>query len=190
MFKVNRSCGMEDIEKKNSVMITFVPKQMRKDCNMSHWTLWENVIFIFVILFCLFSSINWWRELLKSSALQACTEKCFHYRCFSYIGQAIPNGQDLSMGTGCDHVYIAEHELLHALGFYHEQSRYDRDDYVTIKFDNILEGFTPTRIFFLWSIVIRIDNEFIKICIFFFFLCNVYVWLSFFYLLLSSRARV
>ena len=32
----------------------------------------------------------------------------------------------------------------HALGFYHEQSRPDRDQLVEIKFDNIIEGITKT----------------------------------------------
>ncbi|XP_042565068.1 meprin A subunit beta-like [Clupea harengus] len=60
--------------------------------------------------------------------------------CFSYIGKQIPGGQVLSIGSGCAFVAIVEHELLHALGFFHEQSRYDRDDHVTIIWDNIQEG--------------------------------------------------
>jgi hypothetical protein len=32
------------------------------------------------------------------------------------------------------------HEIGHALGFYHEQSRPDRDEHVTIDYDNIVAG--------------------------------------------------
>lgn len=46
----------------------------------------------------------------------------------------------MSIGERCDNKAIVEHELLHALGFYHEQSRADRDDYVKIWWDQIEEG--------------------------------------------------
>lgn len=49
-------------------------------------------------------------------------------------------GQNLSIGLGCDYKAIIEHEILHALGFYHEQSRTDRDGYVKIWWDEILPG--------------------------------------------------
>ncbi len=32
------------------------------------------------------------------------------------------------------------HEMLHALGFYHEHSREDRNDHVTIHWENIKDG--------------------------------------------------
>ncbi|XP_035991189.1 meprin A subunit beta [Fundulus heteroclitus] len=60
--------------------------------------------------------------------------------CWSYVGRVFANGQDLSIGARCDTLGIVEHEILHALGFYHEQSRYDRDDYVQIVSANILPG--------------------------------------------------
>ncbi|KAJ8289811.1 hypothetical protein GJAV_G00005590 [Gymnothorax javanicus] len=60
--------------------------------------------------------------------------------CFSYVGNNRHGGQIVSIGEFCDHVFIVEHEILHALGFWHEQSRYDRDEYVTILWENIEEG--------------------------------------------------
>nr|XP_055065937.1 meprin A subunit beta-like [Misgurnus anguillicaudatus] len=59
--------------------------------------------------------------------------------CWSYIGRTFFQGQKISIGDGCGIIAIVEHEFLHALGFYHEQSRYDRDDYVTINYENIIE---------------------------------------------------
>ncbi|GAA6220350.1 meprin A subunit beta-like isoform X1 [Lates japonicus] len=61
--------------------------------------------------------------------------------CYSYIGRVFSDGQDLSIGSYCDEISTVEHEFLHALGFYHEQSRPDRDDHVTIAFENILSGY-------------------------------------------------
>uniref|UniRef100_A0A3B4U5X4 Metalloendopeptidase n=1 Tax=Seriola dumerili TaxID=41447 RepID=A0A3B4U5X4_SERDU len=60
--------------------------------------------------------------------------------CFSYIGRLFTGGQDLSIGKYCDAISTVEHEFLHALGFYHEQSRYDRDDHVTIALENVQKG--------------------------------------------------
>lgn len=61
--------------------------------------------------------------------------------CWSYVGM-IGGMQKLSMG--CSRYisrYIFEHEMMHALGFWHEQSRYDRDDYVKINYENIDEKY-------------------------------------------------
>jgi len=63
--------------------------------------------------------------------------------CYSYIGKVKlrnKNYQDVSIGRGCEHKGIVIHELMHAIGFYHEQSRYDRDNYVRINFNNIRSG--------------------------------------------------
>eukprot|EP00873_Tetraselmis_striata_P011818 jgi/Tetstr1/432082/TSEL_021553.t1 len=67
--------------------------------------------------------------------------------CWSYIGQSslASGGQPLNLqpnvnGWGCVWTGTIQHEMMHALGFYHEQSRPDRDDYVTILFDNITPG--------------------------------------------------
>ena len=46
----------------------------------------------------------------------------------------------MSLGKNCRSANIVMHEMMHALGFLHEQSRPDRDDYVTIMLDNIKEG--------------------------------------------------
>ncbi|KAL6036786.1 hypothetical protein STEG23_035088, partial [Scotinomys teguina] len=60
--------------------------------------------------------------------------------CWSMVGDQ-HGGQNISIGPGCDYKAIIEHEILHALGFYHEQSRTDRDDYVTIWWDEILPDY-------------------------------------------------
>jgi len=60
--------------------------------------------------------------------------------CYSYLGKVIRNGQEISIGRGCEHHGIIMHETMHALGFLHEQSRPDRDTYVNILFQNIRSG--------------------------------------------------
>ena len=46
----------------------------------------------------------------------------------------------MSLGPECLQTSIVLHELLHALGFWHEQSRPDRDQYVEIFWENIKQG--------------------------------------------------
>ena len=58
--------------------------------------------------------------------------------CFSFIGR-VGGSQDLSIGTGCEFKGIVLHEILHALGRVHEQSRPDRDNFVVILADNVRE---------------------------------------------------
>nr|XP_033789734.1 meprin A subunit beta [Geotrypetes seraphini] len=57
--------------------------------------------------------------------------------CYSSIGNRRVGKQQLSIGANCDRLATIQHEFLHALGFWHEQSRSDRDDYVTIVWDYI-----------------------------------------------------
>ncbi|XP_062251020.1 meprin A subunit beta-like [Platichthys flesus] len=60
--------------------------------------------------------------------------------CFSSVGNQQEGKQRLSIGNNCDRLGTVEHEFLHALGFWHEQSRADRDDYVNIMWDRIEPG--------------------------------------------------
>ncbi|XP_021001038.1 hatching enzyme 1.2 isoform X2 [Parasteatoda tepidariorum] len=61
--------------------------------------------------------------------------------CFSMIGRD-GGRQMLSLGEGCMFVGIVIHEFMHAVGFWHEQSRADRDNYVQILWENIQQGQT------------------------------------------------
>ncbi|CAI9615069.1 unnamed protein product [Staurois parvus] len=60
--------------------------------------------------------------------------------CYSYIGR-IGGRQTVSLGGGCVYMGIIQHELEHALGFYHEHTRSDRDNYIDINFQYISEGY-------------------------------------------------
>ena len=60
--------------------------------------------------------------------------------CWSFVGRH-GGGQVVNLqNPGCVHHGIIVHELLHALGFYHQQSTYERDDFVQINWKNIKLG--------------------------------------------------
>ncbi|KAK6012442.1 astacin [Ostertagia ostertagi] len=62
--------------------------------------------------------------------------------CWSYIGkQASWTSQDISIGNGCNSLGTVAHEIAHALGFYHAQSRYDRDSYIRVNLNNVQSGY-------------------------------------------------
>lgn len=60
--------------------------------------------------------------------------------CWSSVGRQ-ESGQVINLqNPGCLSHGTIIHEILHALGFYHEHSSSDRDDWVTIVWDNISRG--------------------------------------------------
>ncbi|CAD6192531.1 unnamed protein product [Caenorhabditis auriculariae] len=59
--------------------------------------------------------------------------------CWSTVGRDASQGrQVVSIGQGCEHFGVTSHELAHALGVFHEQSRYDRDNAVIFN-PNVVE---------------------------------------------------
>lgn len=63
----------------------------------------------------------------------------FRSSCNSMVG-AIGGEQILNMGDGCQYVGLVLHEFGHAIGYFHEHNRPDRDDVVNIMWDNIQYG--------------------------------------------------
>jgi hypothetical protein len=64
--------------------------------------------------------------------------------CISELGyQGFEEGKSQVLNLeppNCINSGIIAHEMIHGLGFWHEHMRTDRDEYVTINYDNIDEG--------------------------------------------------
>ena len=58
------------------------------------------------------------------------------YRCASNVGRQ-GGKQQMILNQSCLMVGIALHQFLHVLGFFHEQSRRDRDKYIRINYDEV-----------------------------------------------------
>lgn len=64
--------------------------------------------------------------------------------CWSLVGRQpdrFGQGQDVSIGQGCANLNVVVHEIGHVIGFFHEQSRSDRDEYIDIIWSNVLPGY-------------------------------------------------
>ncbi|KAB5526052.1 hypothetical protein PHYPO_G00147260 [Pangasianodon hypophthalmus] len=60
--------------------------------------------------------------------------------CYSFVGRRGGEQVVSLQRNGCVYHHIIQHELLHALGFNHEQTRSDRDKHVRILYQNIIPG--------------------------------------------------
>ncbi|TMS05026.1 Low choriolytic enzyme [Larimichthys crocea] len=67
--------------------------------------------------------------------------------CYSYVGRQ-GNGQTVSLSRqGCIYYGTVQHELLHALGFNHEQCRSDRDQHIRVLLQNVIkDNYNPTMV--------------------------------------------
>ncbi|XP_057296556.1 zinc metalloproteinase nas-14-like isoform X2 [Hydractinia symbiolongicarpus] len=79
--------------------------------------------------------------------------------CASYLGK-IGGTQEIYIGDECDSQGVTAHEMMHALGFYHEQSRPDRDEYVEILQDNIAPDFIRNFDKMTWNDVVQMNSPY------------------------------
>ena len=72
------------------------------------------------------------------------------YSCNSGIGTPNFGSRTINLAYDCagdrEKIRTPVHEVMHAMGRYHEHSRPDRDNYVTISEDNTCEYVCPTEI--------------------------------------------
>lgn len=86
-------------------------------------------------------AIAYWQEntciqFRQSSSAKDRIKFIYDQGCWSYVGR-IGGEQEISIGNGCGSIGTVAHELSHAIGIFHVQSRYDRNDYVLVNSGNI-----------------------------------------------------
>ncbi|KAF7627265.1 Metalloendopeptidase, partial [Meloidogyne graminicola] len=80
------------------------------------------------------------REALKFWSEQTCLNFIEEQLYQNYVGKQ-EGDQYVSIGEDCDQFGIITHEIAHALGFFHEQSRWDRDKFVKVSLNSIKAGY-------------------------------------------------
>jgi len=81
-----------------------------------------------------------WEEKTCIRFVKRTNEKYFlrffrNTHCWGNVGMT--SYTSISVGYGCEYQHVMTHEIGHVVGFYHEQNRKDRDDYVTVHWENI-----------------------------------------------------
>lgn len=89
-------------------------------------------------------AINHWRDRTGITFTQRTTQPNYiefvnSVGCASSVGRVGTGRQFILLAPGCT-TGNTIHEIGHALGLFHEQSRADRDNFVTVNFGNILQG--------------------------------------------------
>lgn len=125
-------------------------RNARRDRNY----LWHNKIVPYEII----PDLEFHRPLIEEALKTISNQSCITFKnhttekdwikfvkrdgCWSSVGRTywISGSQEVSLAAGCHKKGIIVHEVLHALGFWHEQSRPDRNKYVEIFWENIIPG--------------------------------------------------
>lgn len=80
--------------------------------------------------------------------------------CYSTVGKARNERREVSVGFGCEYHHVMAHELGHVIGFWHEQSRPDRDEYVKIIWKNVNRGWEHAFLKQTWQAVDSFDTPY------------------------------
>jgi len=80
--------------------------------------------------------------------------------CSSLVGFWDRGEQQVTLGEGCMFAGVVMHEIMHAAGFWHEQSRSDRDDYIQIHWDNIRPEAKNNFLQYDWTYIAHLNQNY------------------------------